>query len=331
MYQRPRKRQTGFTLIEVLVVIAIITILIAVLLPAVQKAREAARRTSCLSNLRQIGMALASYHDLNRKFPMSMAIDGIADTGGEWSVHARLLPHLDESNLFKSADMDVGYENASNLGVAIQRVPIYICPSESRDEGRTDGLGEAIHYPTTYGFNGGDWFVWNNANRQRGRGMFAPNSRWGYRNAVDGESNTLAFAEVKAFTPYLRDGDAATNTIPQPEGISGLGGAFQTDSGHTEWVDGRVHQTGFTTAFGPNTTVPHTFSGDTYDIDFTNCREEKACSGPTYAAVTSRSYHLGLVNVLLMDGSARAVIDAIDLNIWRGLGTRDGEEVIPQF
>ncbi len=147
----------------------------------------------------------------------------------------------------------------------------------------------------------------------------------------DGTSNTLGASEVKAFTPYLRDGDAASSTIPGPAGISPLGGSFKADSGHTEWVDGRVHQTGFTTVFTPNTVVPHVSGGTSYDIDFTNCREEQSCAGDTFAAVTSRSHHTGVVQSLLCDGSTRSFSDTIDLNVWRGLGTRSGNEDIGEF
>ena len=99
----------------------------------------------------------------------------------------------------------------------------------------------------------------------------------------------------------------------------------------SEGVDGRVHQTGVTTTFTLNTKVPHVNSGITYDVDFTNCREDASCSGVTYAAVTSRSYHAGLVHVLLMDGSSRGVSENIDLDVWRNLGARDDDNVIGEF
>ena len=116
-----------------------------------------------------------------------------------------------------------------------------------------------------------------------------------------------------------------------PTAISGFGGSFKTDSGHTEWVDGRIHQTGVSFVFTPNTVVPYSSGGVNYDIDFNSSREGKTTSGITYAAVTARSYHTGVVNVLLMDGSARTVSDTVALATWRALGTRSGNDIPGDF
>lgn len=326
-----KHKHRGFTLIELLVVIAIIAVLIALLLPAVQQAREAARRMSCKNNLKQIGLALHNYHEVNRMLPPSFVVD-YGSTGGEWSIHARILPYVEQSSLYNQADLSLPYGDPANAGIATQRIDIYLCPSEVKDRMRTDSsTGAAIHYPISYGFNGGTWRVWTNSTGQPGNGAFAPNAAFAMRNFTDGTSNTLGFSEVKAFTPYLRDGDGASATIPNPSQISGFGGSFKTNSGHTEWVDGRVHQTGFTTTFTPNTVVPHVDGSATYDVDFTNCREEKSCSGPTYAAVTSRSYHTGIVNSLLMDGSVRSISETIDLQTWRRLGQRNDGMPVGEF
>ena len=140
---------------------------------------------------------------------------------------------------------------------------------------------------------------------------------------------------MKAYTPYLRDGGSpsAAGTPPptDPSAIAGLGGSFKNNSGHTEWVDARTHQTGFTTVFAPNTLVPYTNGGLNYDIDFTSMREGKSTTGITFAAVTARSYHTAGVNVLLVDGSCRSVTSTINLSTWRALGTRSGEEAVTDF
>lgn len=321
-------KRNGFTLIELLVVIAIIGVLVALLLPAVQQAREAARRSQCKNNLKQIGIALHNYHDVNTCLPISFAVD-YGTPGGEWSVHARILPYLEQANLYLTMDLEQPYATQPNI--AETRIPIYLCPSELKDQSRVDSSGTPIHYPLNYGFNGGVWFVWDNTSRQPGNGVFAPNRGTRMADVVDGLTNTLGFSEVKAFNPYLRDGSNASATIPNPTAIGALGGSFKDSSGHTEWVDGRVHQTGFTVTFVPNTLVPHTDSGTEYDIDFTNCREEKSCSGSTYAAVTSRSHHVGLVHSLLMDGSTRAISDNINLMTWRNLGQRDDYQEIGSY
>ena len=334
-------RRKGFTLIELLVVIAIIAILIALLLPAVQQAREAARRTQCKNNLKQIGLALHNYLDVFTVFPPSFVSDGRGTTsgtpGGEWSVHARILPYLEESNLYSQMDLKLSYSDPSgvNDGIATQRIAGFLCPSEVNDMQRVDSsTGAAIHYPVNYGFNGGTWKVWENANGRAGNGAFAPNSRFGPRDFTDGMSNTLCFSEVKAFTPYNRDGGAGTATMPgtaaDVELLITAGGSNKSSSGHTEWVDGRVHQTGMTVTLPPNAEVLVP-GGAGPEGDYTSCREDKTCTGPTYAAVTSRSWHIGIVQSLLADGSCRSISENIDLGTWRNVGQRNDGKVLGEF
>lgn len=332
-------RHHGFTLIELLVVIAIIAILIALLLPAVQQAREAARRTQCKNNLKQIGLALHNYLDVFSVFPPSFVSD-VSTTntpGGEWSVHARLMPYLEQANLYQQADLTRSYEDPSgvNDGIATQRMGAYICPSEVNDRQRVDGSGTPLHYPITYGYNGGTWRVWTNANRQPGNGAFAPNSKFGTQHFIDGTSNTLGFAEVKAFTPYNRDGDTGTAAIPNDaldvDVLIASGGSNKADSGHTEWVDGRVHQTGFTVTLVPNTQVNVPGGLRPAEGDYTSCREDKSCTSPTFAAITARSWHIGIVNAALMDGSTRSISENIDLDLWRNLGQRNDGNPIGEF
>jgi len=246
-------------------------------------------------------------------------------------VQARLLPFLEEANLYSSATLEESYEAPINAGIAPMRVNVYQCPSEVNDRTRLSN-GSPIHYPLNYGFNGGTWQVFNPQTRRGGDGAFYPNSKLTLASFKDGSTNTLAFAEIKAYTPYLRDGGAGPARIPSdPSQISGLGGSFKTETGHTEWVDGRVHQTGFTTVFGPNTFVEHIVGDISYDIDYTSCREDKSCNSPVRAAVTARSYHQGIVNALLMDGSVRAISENIDLRTWRNLSARADGNVIGQF
>ena len=129
-----------------------------------------------------------------------------------------------------------------------------------------------------------------------------------------------------------RDGGSGPAQPPtNPAQIAALGGAFKASSGHTEWVDGRVHQTGFTTVFLPNTVVPVQRGGTWFDVDYTSCREDKSCGSPVRAAVTSRSFHAGIVNTLLMDGSVHSIASNIDLTIWRRLGARSDGQLIGDF
>jgi len=126
----------GFTLIELLVVIAIIAILVALLLPAVQQAREAARRSSCKNNLKQIGLALHNYLDTYTAFPPSICLDNPigASTGGQWSVHARILPYIEQAALYDAADLNADY--TAGQPPANVRVPTYLCPSDPNDRDR---------------------------------------------------------------------------------------------------------------------------------------------------------------------------------------------------
>jgi prepilin-type N-terminal cleavage/methylation domain-containing protein len=332
MHIAQRLRRSGFTLIELLVVIAIIAILIALLLPAVQQAREAARRTQCKNNLKQIGLALHNYLDAQGCFPPTGCYPAAAF--GEWksfSSQARLLPYLDQANLQNLINWSAPYDTQ---GIAISvRVPTFVCPSEVNDTGfPDDGI---LTYPINYAFNMGTWFLFDRTSNAIGNGAFAPNSRLRSQDLVDGMSNTLGAAEVVALQSHLRNSGApATLGIAaptSPDEIATFGGELKP-TGHCEWAEGEARHVGFTTTFPPNTFVPYDNGGTIVNVDFTSCRESwDGCTGPTYAVITSRSYHVGIVQVLLMDGSARAISQNLDRGIWRALGSRMGGEVIGEF
>jgi prepilin-type N-terminal cleavage/methylation domain-containing protein/prepilin-type processing-associated H-X9-DG protein len=328
-----RRRSRGFTLIELLVVIAIIGILIALLLPAVQQAREAARQTQCKNNLKQMGLAMHNYLDAHRRFPPSSVLPLTRVSPAPWSVHARLLPYLEQTALHNLIDWSVQWEFTVNPLVCRTRVDVYQCPSEINDRARTTTA--IIHYPLSYNVNQGTWFIFDPVSGQFGDGAFHPNRAMKDADFRDGMSNTLCAAEGKAYQPNLWDTmNPNTLGVPPPAAPADLaayyGGTFDSN-GHTEWVEGDVHETGFTTTFTPNTVVPYTTGGVAYDIDVTSLRDGESITLPTYAAVTARSYHTGTVNVLLMDGSVRNASNSIDRNIWRSLGTRAGNEVIGEF
>ena len=333
----------GLTLVELLVVIAVIAILLALLLPAVQAARAAANRTSCLNNLKQIGLAIHNYADAHSSLPPSFCWNGIQnDRGGNWSAQARILPYIEQTNLEQNIDYRQNYDTIYLGGdpnqprISSIRVPTFLCPSEQQDQQRLSS-GVPVHYPLNYAVNNGIWKVYDPNDNSGGLGTFYPNSRLRLANVMDGTSNSLMLSEVKAYTGYYRNAGITAAAIPtDPSSLCGMGGTFKNPppsnpSGHTEWTDGRVHQSGFTTTFGPNTKVLCTEGGTIFDVDWTNQQEGKSTINVTYAAVTSRSYHPGLVNVSLMDGSVRAIGDSIELALWRALSTRNGGEIVPNL
>src|SRR5579871_2149683 len=148
-----QNRRNGFTLIELLVVIAIIAVLMALLLPAVQQARESARRSQCTNNLKQIGLALHNYHEVHNSFPPSyltysnavMGFPGAdsntapyGDTGPGWAALAILLPYMEQSNLYNSINQDVPCWDPTNARVAQTQIATYLCPSALNGTGLYD-------------------------------------------------------------------------------------------------------------------------------------------------------------------------------------------------
>ena len=327
-------RRRGYTLIELLVVIAIIGVLVSLLLPAVQQAREAARRIQCKNNLKQMGLALHNYLELFTTLPPSFCFS----TAGSWSVQGRILPFMEQSEAFSLVRLDLDWAHPINqaTGVAQLKVPSYVCPSDPNgDRMHFAGPDEGNIRPQNYGVNFGTWKIYDPLTNIGGDGVFHPNSRTRAGDISDGMSNTLLAAEVKAYQPYFRNTSDPGPNVPMAVsfvagfvGESKYGPNLDDNAGHTEWCDGPVHQSGFTTTFTPNTRVPYVDGSVTYNVDYNSRYEGTSTTQTTYAAITSRSYHAGIVNAAIVDGSVRTINENIDRQVWRAMGTRAGGDVI---
>ena len=333
-----KRSRTAFTLIELLVVIAIIGVMVGLLLPAVQAAREAARRMQCSNHLKQIALAVHNYQSAFKKFPPSALVDlSVSSTGnnGSWGVHGRILPFLEQGNVYEKVDLSIAWDDQQAIDGL--KIPTFACPTDpGSDQERVFDDGRPTLYPTNYGFNFGTWFVFDPATQRGGDGMFHPNNFFSFRDCLDGTSNTLLVAEVKSWTPYTRNGGPSTTNMPatqaEAEAIVASGADFK-NTGHTEWPDGRVHHTGFTTTLSPNSQVHYIDAGQLHEqMDFNSWQEGRngGMGNPTYATINSRSHHTGLVQVANVDGSVTAITDSIDVGTWHALGTRFGGEVIQQ-
>jgi prepilin-type N-terminal cleavage/methylation domain-containing protein/prepilin-type processing-associated H-X9-DG protein len=333
-HSRPR---FAFTLVELLVVIAIIGILVALLLPAIQAAREAARRSQCQNNLKQLGLAVLNYESAKKKLPPSVEINAatmIGTANGAWGVHGHILPYLEEESLRSLVNINLAWDNQTAINNL--RIPGFSCPSDGpAAEVRDPGGGKVLLFSTTYGFNMGTWFVYDPVKKLGGDGPFYPNSFLRLAKIADGTSKTAMAAEVKAWTHYTRNSGPSSTTIPNTADEASAAvssGTEYRNTGHTEWPDGRVHHTGFTATMPPNTFVKYVKDGQTLDADFNSWQEGKDgdTGKPTYAIITSRSYHSGSVNVTMLDGSVHTVNGDIDLLVWRARGTRAGSEVVAE-
>ena len=317
------RRNRGFTLIELLVVIAIIAVLIALLLPAVQQAREAARRTQCKNNLKQIGLAIHNYESSYTVFPMARALP----FPFVFSPQARILPYVDQANLnnlinFSDAPLNFGIpglpNGSTNAVAAKTKLALFLCPSDRSSIPGND------YGPTNYVANVGTGLI-SAGDIDKGEGMFVTNSSLGFRNITDGTSSTVAFCES-----LVGDGQSASGSspsdfrramyeisgfaTPDPANCAAAAGGSWNGQRNAKWINGHYGDALYNHFLTPNS--------KTWDCD----------NGyHNMALVAARSLHVGGVHVGLCDGSVKFISENIDLNVWRALSTRAGGEVMGEF
>jgi prepilin-type processing-associated H-X9-DG protein len=285
-----------------------------------------------------------NFEGARKVFPYTRYWNGIAgDKTNDMSAQARILPFLEENILssYFTTSSSLGEDQTMPDGTPIMsvRIPTFVCPSEARDMVKiTAATGLPNGYLTNYGVNQGIWMIFDASGKTQPPGAFMPNIQLRAKDFQDGLSKTLMLAEVKGWTAGFSGGTATATSPTSTSAVAGYGGTTKatavitTQSSHTEWGDGKCAQTGFTTAYTPNTVVPATLlDGSAGDVDYVNQAEGAVAATSatpySYAAVTSRSYHTGVVNVAFMDGSIRSIANDIDLGTWQALSTRAGAEV----
>jgi prepilin-type processing-associated H-X9-DG protein len=327
------------------VVIAIIAVLIALLLPAVQSAREAARRISCTNNLKQFGLGMHNYESSNGCFPMTTVLVYASATKplwqGSWSVAARVAPYMEMGPLYNAINFTRTYDDAVNTTVSSTPVKYLFCPSDPGPSIDDNSLGGTFLATCSYGVVVGDWYVWSNGGPDN-RSAFGPNNVRRFAQFTDGLSNTLAASEgyighLQARACYsggTTPPGLGPTTLPDPASsfafLKTMVDACKSSSrfgqavGHTRWTNGGVYYSGITTAVPPNA---HYFpSGFNKPFDWVSTDENNG--GPTYASLSASSYHAGGVNTLFCDGSVKYIKDTTNAATWRALGTIGGGEVI---
>jgi prepilin-type N-terminal cleavage/methylation domain-containing protein/prepilin-type processing-associated H-X9-DG protein len=324
-------RRSAFTLIELLVVIAIIAVLIALLLPAVQSAREAARRAQCINNLKQIGLAMHNYHDVNNALPLGRTLQ--AGTYRPFSQFARILGYMEQKNVFDSVNFSLGSYDPANVTAAAATINGFLCPSDVAAQIPTGqvlpGYGWAgINYRANEGTSVAMWYGADDTSNVNNGIVAAPNGLFyssqliKIADIIDGTSNTAAFSEhvlgdfsntvatdiSDTFQPgtHPLNSDDAYNQCRATD-VRNLGNQGYSNVG-APWTYGYHSTTSYWHSGPPNS---------------------RSCMfPPSRIATTANSRHAGGVNVGMADGSVKFVKSTVNVLTWRSLGTRNGGEIV---
>ncbi len=344
-----RRASGAFTLVELLVVIAIIGVLIGLLLPAVQQVREAARRTQCSNNLRQLAIACLNFESSQRLLPVGAVSKEFAASPAyphsffRWSLLAHLAPYLEQSNLHNSLELSVplfgppGFNvDPFNVVAAGAVVSTFLCPSDLGTS-VSSGFGVGALGPTNYagctgtGAGGGTPFLDEGVD-----GTFYVNSQTKLSNFIDGTSQTIILSESTLGTgPESTNEAAVVAESPQtvyryvpfsPLTENAATSATQWNVSNRRgflWLNGEFRCTLYNHHYLPNSETPDVI-GVTFNPDPT-----KRFTG--YGWRAARSWHPGGVNVSMADGATQFINQNTDLTVWRGLATPNGGEVTAEL
>jgi prepilin-type N-terminal cleavage/methylation domain-containing protein/prepilin-type processing-associated H-X9-DG protein len=347
------KVRRGFTLIELLVVIAIIAVLIGLLVPAVQKVREAANRMACTNNLKQLGLALHNYQDSFQAFPPG--INGVAETGvfannlqfGRSTAFALVLPYLEQENVQRLWNVNEFWWHPQNMAVTELPIKLYYCPS-NRTSGRIDHSGLARRVGPLPNPAATDYLLCKGANAAlcarvlyptQARGTFDVNLATRMADISDGTSNTFAIGEGTGSNPRFRARASFTSTtaginpdvpgqpvlIDQSWALASVNSSVQHGWGYLAGSQFGVtaQRGGFTPPWDEPMNNPLVLAA----VD-----NNRRCdnSDPALCDTISgfRSLHSGGCNFLFCDGSVRFVRETIPATTYRALSTIAGGEVV---
>ncbi len=308
------KIRTAFTLVELLVVIAIIGVLVALLLPAIQSARETASRLACQNKLRQLGVALHCYANAVNYFP-----PGRDPWPNPFSAQAHLLPYVEERSLNQLINFAQATSTGVNLVAAQTPVSLFVCPSDP-SVGQVSGSqfsGNNYAGNVGSGINGGDYTT--------GDGVFLLTTRIGFKDIKDGTSKTAAFSELVLGNGTSSTGatpvdprqfiQLASSTVPTTSNSTPAGGTTWSGMRGDRWINGGYQATLYNAYYPPN-------AANGFDtINAAN----------NYGWAAARSMHVGGVNLLMCDASVHFVGNSVDPATWTALSTRAGGDTVGDY